>query len=102
MFSVPNIALENSMACRVFRAVKLGFIKDVHNSLSYPSTLPSSRLRFGPDHDIALKQSTFDSKRDAQVNLEITKTTEIAQYPEDDYSYGKPALLKEGVASDQV
>ncbi|KAJ7145635.1 hypothetical protein C8R44DRAFT_836822, partial [Mycena epipterygia] len=26
MFSVPNVALENAMACRVFRALRLGFI----------------------------------------------------------------------------
>jgi len=103
MFSVPNIALENSMACRVFRAVKLGLIKDVQGSSNYGSTLPPSRLRFGADQDTALKQPTFGDSRNTQVNLEILKTTNIAQYSGDDFPYDKPAPVNDGSdVSDRV
>ena len=30
--SIPNTALTNSMACHIFRAVKLGFISDFQSS----------------------------------------------------------------------
>ena len=28
MFTVPNVALQNTMACRVYRLLKLGVIRD--------------------------------------------------------------------------
>jgi hypothetical protein len=42
MFSIPNIALESSMACRVFRGIRLGTIEDtaslgLKSSISGPS-----------------------------------------------------------------
>jgi len=104
MLSVPNIALENAMACRVFRAVKLGLIKDVRTTSYFGTTTPSSRLQFAPDQDIALKQSTFDSTRNTQVNVKISKATDIAQFSQDDLEYGKPVpIVKEDSdASDRV
>lgn len=52
MLSVPNLALENAMACRVFRKLKLGLMRE-HPALSstasihppHPPTI--SRIRFG-------------------------------------------------------
>jgi hypothetical protein len=39
MFIIPKIALESSMACRVFRGIKLGTIEDVGGDTSKASTL---------------------------------------------------------------
>lgn len=90
------------MACRVFRAVKLGFIKDGTTS-NFGTTTPSSRIQFSPDNDIALKRSTFDNstRNNMQVNVEIVKTSEMTPNSHDDYEYGKPT--PKGLdASDQV
>lgn len=92
MFSVPNIALESAMACRVFRAVKLGFIKDTHLTTN-GSTLRSTRLQFDNGDSIALKQSTPDSSQNVHVNVDITKTTDFAEYPHVAYDFDKPAVL---------
>jgi hypothetical protein len=49
MFSVPNLALENAMACRVFRKLKLGLMHEgiVHSSTSGHSggKLPQQTFR---------------------------------------------------------
>ncbi|CAL1694472.1 unnamed protein product [Somion occarium] len=49
MFTVPNIALQNVMACRVFRLLKLGYIqKDATIREDAPLALPGGRiLTFG-------------------------------------------------------
>jgi len=47
---VPNIALSNVMACRVFRHVKLGLIKDIYTlTTETASTAASLSLQFNPD-----------------------------------------------------
>ena len=45
IMAIPNLALESSMACRVFRHVKLGFVKDVQYTSS--SGTGSTTVRFG-------------------------------------------------------
>lgn len=91
------------MACRVFRAVKLGLIKDTHLTTN-GSTLRSTRLQFDNGDSIALKQSTFESSRNVHVNVDVTKTTDLAGYPQVSYGFDKPAgLVKEDLeASEQV
>lgn len=56
MFTVPNVALQNAMACRVFRLLKLGVISDSPTDTHYSSAFRSagqthlSTMRF---HDIS-------------------------------------------------
>ena len=73
MFSVPNLALENAMACRVYRAVKLGLIKNPEstqygNTIGYPSTQKE------PDHELAFKQPTLDESHSMHAIVNITQT----------------------------
>jgi hypothetical protein len=91
MLSVPSLALANAMACRVFRAVKLGFIK------SFQSTHYSSRntgRSSAPDaagNDFAFKRPTLHEARNLQVNVAISTTTDIKLH--DDNMSGKPTSL---------
>jgi hypothetical protein len=93
MFSVPNLALENAMACRVYRAVKLGFIKNLQGT-NYGISLRSSSARDDSGHEFALKPSTFDGSRNIQVNVDITQTTDSKIH--DEHVSGKmPSLIEE-------
>ena len=74
MLSVPNLALENAMACRVYRAVKLGFIKDYQSARE--NSLRSSAARHDAGPDFALKIPTLNESRNLQVNGDITTTTD--------------------------
>ncbi|KAH7910121.1 hypothetical protein BJ138DRAFT_142830 [Hygrophoropsis aurantiaca] len=80
MFSIPSVALESSMACRVFRSVKLGAIMDSPTTLvtteDSPVTFrPQSRRPFNSDITYPLK--TFNERRTIPVNVSITRTTDI-------------------------
>ena len=73
IFSIPNIALENAMACHVYRAVKLGFIRNPEstqygNTVGFPSALKE------PDHELAFKQPTLDESRSMHIIVNITQT----------------------------
>ena len=46
MFTVPNLALENAMACRVFRKLKLGLIAE-HPALTEEYALSTFRAASG-------------------------------------------------------
>lgn len=75
MLTVPNVALQNSMACRVFRLLKLGIINDDGAAMaSAPSVIPlSSRgntnIRFAsnatedPNSDSEDQLTSFSSRR---------------------------------------
>jgi len=80
MFTVPNIALMNIMACRVFRNTKFGFIRETTISTSKigsqtertaASVIPLS-LRKGsnPSHTV------LENTRSVGRGVEITKTVE--------------------------
>src|SRR5882672_12561570 len=76
MFSIPNLALENAMACRVYRAVKLGFIRNPE-STQYGHTIGYPSAPKEPDHELAFKQPTLDESRSMHVIVNITQTTDI-------------------------
>jgi hypothetical protein len=69
MFVLPQIALDSSMACRVFRGLQLGFLVDDVESvtvrLTYPS--PASRrgsiVRITKDQGLRGYQEEYDTKR---------------------------------------
>ena|ERR1700676_4151602 len=73
MFSVPNLALENAMACRVYRAVKLGFIDD-HQGTHFGITVPSLPP---PRHELIFKRPNPSEISTVQVSLGITRTTDV-------------------------
>jgi len=93
MLSIPNLALENSMACRVFRAVKLGFIKD-HESSRLGVSLRSSSARGDSGHELAFKRHTLAESRKIEIGVDIVQTMDSKIH--DDRSSGKRPSLVEG------
>jgi hypothetical protein len=73
MFCIPNMALESSMACRVFRGIKLGTIEDTASfglkSFS-DAALPVS-IAF--KNDSTSKVQGLDSYRHGHIAIETTK-----------------------------
>jgi hypothetical protein len=94
MVSIPNVALENAMACRVFRAVGLGFIRDDVGSVQVSTGTGTGRARFD-GNDIALKDTAFRMTRPVKINVDIAKTTYGA---EGEFIYDK----QEGSDAEQV
>jgi hypothetical protein len=72
MFCIPNIALENAMACRVHRAIKLGYIKN-RQSTHFGITVQSNVNPEEPDIELASKPHTLDESRIIQFNVDITR-----------------------------
>jgi len=95
MFSVPNLALENAMACRVYRAVILGFIKDPEsthhgNTVESPNNAPKES-----DRGLAFKHHTSDESRNMHVIANITQTPEMDIY--DGHTLGqRESSIEEG------
>ncbi|KAI0795902.1 hypothetical protein C8Q75DRAFT_351708 [Abortiporus biennis] len=46
MFTIPNIALQNAMACRVFRQIKLGVLKNPANTTGMPAKSITTPIQF--------------------------------------------------------
>ncbi|KIM78349.1 hypothetical protein PILCRDRAFT_75720, partial [Piloderma croceum F 1598] len=70
MFSVPNLALKNAMACRVYRAVILGFIKDPEsthhgNTIEFPINAPKAS-----DRGLAFKHPTLDESHHCEYHTD--------------------------------
>jgi len=79
MFVIPHIAVDSVMACRVFRGIKLGYIRDTDNITSTPLTT----LRFAPrDHSAAISvgMSHYEihniQPSDHSFVIEMTKTAQ--------------------------
>ena len=92
MLFIPNIALENAMACRVYRAVKLGFIKRTQ-STQFDISVRSHSAPGEPGHELTFKQLTLTESRSLQVNVDITTTTDMEIH--DDHATGKMASFVE-------
>ena len=71
---VPDIALENSMACRVYRAIKLGLVMTPE---SMRSTLRPLTTSDENGHELAFKRHTINNARGIQVNMDISKTADL-------------------------
>jgi len=99
---LPNIALENAMACRVYRAVRLGFIKNPQSNSHFGSPIRSHGTPGDLGHELAFKRPTSVESRSMQVTVDLTRTADSAI--QDDHATGKRALLVEGGldAHDQV
>ena len=88
MLSVANLGLENAMACRVYRAVKLGLIKN-HHSTSLGHSIRSFGAPDQTGHGLA------DVSRSIQVKVDITSTTDM-KIRDDNISGKQPSLVEEG------
>jgi hypothetical protein len=75
ILSIPNLALENAMACRVYRAVKLGLIKNFSGTQFEISTL-SSGTRDNTGNEFTLKNRNLNGPTNLQVNVDIATTTD--------------------------
>jgi len=71
ILSIPNFALENAMACRVYRAVKLGLVKNCSSTQFGISTL-SSGARDNTGNEFTLKNCNLNGSTDLQVNATTT------------------------------
>ncbi|KAL4245410.1 hypothetical protein ABKN59_009509 [Abortiporus biennis] len=84
MFSIPNVALQNAMACRVYRQLKLGLIREVVTEVSASSRNNKTSIipRF---HQTSKTQPEFDQSdsesRVRTVHVEIDTKTEVAFDP---------------------
>ena len=84
MFTVPNVALESAMACRVFRGVRLGLIKEKGGSTTHDTSTLRLNQRYPPTGVVSTTGSGYafksqDSKGPrlaVPVAIEITTTTE--------------------------
>lgn len=81
--SLPNIALENSMACRVFRAIHLGTIRfpsSTSRSLSTSGSLavrvPSGMIRYEDRFPHPIRPQMYNDLH--STPLDITVTTEYS------------------------
>ena len=92
ILSVPNLALENAMACRVFRAVKLGFVKDYESS-HVGISLGSSTARDDTGHELAFKRAALAESR-IRIGVEIIKETDSKMYA--DNALGEQSSLEDG------
>jgi hypothetical protein len=70
MLSVPSLALANAMACRVYRAVKLGLIEDPISTISL-KTLQFNSAPTQPDHELSFERPNFGESLVDMTNLGI-------------------------------
>lgn len=85
MFSVPTLALPSIMACRVFRAIKLGVINEFEIGSS--SRTPLSRVHLD---DISFRPDTFETSRN-NMEIRVIKTThiQVEADSQDGFAFGK-------------
>ncbi|KAI0795924.1 hypothetical protein C8Q75DRAFT_711126 [Abortiporus biennis] len=86
MFSIPNVALQNAMACRVYRQLKLGIIQDLHSPFSASASgSGSTPIRFMPTFRSQTSktfigtQSQFEYQfnKEFKMQVGINKETEV-------------------------
>lgn len=95
MFTVPNLALENAMATRVFRAVRLGAIRNptpTSTGLGYSSTprARSNDAQQAPPSEYPLSPRIKPQASNHRVNITITQQTEVDR---EERSFTKPGTL---------
>ncbi|KAJ6507466.1 hypothetical protein DFH09DRAFT_1375008 [Mycena vulgaris] len=95
MFAIPNVALENAMACRVFRALRLGFISSGSDSgktsslalssfVASPGRVPGDVLSTSGNRTL---HDTSRIKRGTLLDIQVSKTfeTDDGGHMEDSY-----------------
>jgi hypothetical protein len=79
MLTLPNVALETAMACRVFRYIRLGVIKKEDGNTIRSTTLFSMQRSQMSSNNDSLKVRGFQDSRN--VAISIAKTTEVVGEP---------------------
>ncbi|CAL1702822.1 unnamed protein product [Somion occarium] len=74
--TVPMVALQNAMACRVFRLLKFGVIQDVPSSLlSSHAPTGSQTLQFAASQSVSMDQeyaASMESHRNAEEDIMVS------------------------------
>lgn len=80
LLTIPGIALENAMACRVFRAVALGFITDGTQGATGPFifTTVMSGVQDAND-DMALAEFELDTKAELHPREDVPNISSSTQ-----------------------
>jgi len=79
MFCIPNIALESSMACRVFRGIKLGTIEDTASLGSKSSSGPSLGARPVSKKDSTSEAPGLDTSHHSHIAIEFMETSKSGE-----------------------
>jgi hypothetical protein len=85
----PHVALDSSMACRVFRGLKLGFIEEIDENSVQSSRAQSRRSRF--EHTPAIFTTVVHLDMPVPIGLDST------DYPDmhlDEKSQSEPSVDK--------
>jgi hypothetical protein len=79
-FTVPNIALESVMACRVFRGIKLGFIQENDRATSLAKSVRANQRQFLASTPT---EYALDFKRSRHIDPITVKVTEEVENDND-------------------
>jgi hypothetical protein len=74
MFVIPHVALNSSMACRVFRGLKLGFIDDVEEC---SRSMQSSRPHITHHSNLSIMMPAHISELDMGVRRGSPRPSEV-------------------------
>lgn len=85
MFTIPNVAIENAMACKVFRDIKLGIIQTQGTFSTFQRTTGGTPAIFhryrnnqhsGQSSDPTTKFSTFATMPNDSTTIGVLKTVD--------------------------
>lgn len=88
VLSVPAVAFPSLVACRVFRAIKLGFIEERQDTTSL--MVPFSQVQFTPPNEIHIRTCTYDASQNSRETMATIGDTG------DDHPPGKQTSLGDG------
>src|SRR5882762_6344315 len=71
-----NTVVGNSMACRVYRAVKLGFIRNPQSTSRFGSTIQSRRAPGEWNHELVFKAPTPEGSSNTHIISDINLKTQ--------------------------
>jgi hypothetical protein len=82
MFCIPNMALESSMACRVFRGIRLGTIEDTASVGLKSSSVPSQSARpvsIAFKNDSTSKVQGLDTSHHNHIAIDFMETSKSGE-----------------------
>jgi hypothetical protein len=78
MFVLPHLALDSSMACRVFRGIKLGYIKDDDDETALEFSLPTHKAMVASVDMFQFKTHNLEPSCHSFV-IDVTKTARTGE-----------------------
>ena len=70
---MPHLAIDSAMACRVFRGIKLGYIKDADEDTALKISLPNHRATVAPADKSQYTMHNLESSSHSFI-INVTKT----------------------------